>query len=530
MGWLRTRQGLGLATLLLSASAFLSRLMGLVRDKIISWQFGAGSEADMYFAAFVVPDMINYLLAGSFMSITIMPLLAKGFATDEEDAWRFFSAIFLWMTGAAVFFTLLCEIWAPQLARLTAPGFDQEQLVRLALFMRIILPAQIFFLSGAAFNALLLLRRQFTVPALMPLIYNGSIILFGLLLPWLVNVDGMTGYCVGVTVGAFLGAFSLPLGACLGESLKYKPTLWHPWLKKFFLLALPLMLGQTVVMLDEQFLRVFGSLIGEGAVSLLNYARRIAQVPVALMGQAVAAASYPFLVSLLAKNDHDAFADTLRKALANGLGLIFPLAAWMIAASQPILEFIFQGGNFEATETAQCAPLAAIMLCAAPVWLAYLVLSRAYYAWQDTLTPAITGTVITLVCIPAYLYLGLPLGMAGIALISGAGLLAYLAWLLGIWLHRHGSDALYGLGSLTLALLLASLVPTLCAWSCVHFLDTCDLTFILKVSLKLCVSGLVFAVLYLLVARLVFARRLWPIYKNFIKRRSIAKNHNLLKN
>lgn len=107
-----------------------------------------------------------------------------------------------------------------------APGFTPEQWTRLAFFMRIILPAQIFFLCGACVTALLFMRRQFRVPALAPLIYNGAIIAVGLLLPWLAttqaaqaalpagllaHMDGMTGYCVGVTLGAALGTFVLPL-------------------------------------------------------------------------------------------------------------------------------------------------------------------------------------------------------------------------------------------------------------------------------------------------------------------------------
>ncbi len=105
MGFLGKRQQMGLAALILAASAMLSRLMGLIRDKVISWQFGAGNEADMYFAAFVVPDIINYLLAGGFMSITIIPILAACFRKNEEDAWQFFSCIFLWMAIASIVLT-----------------------------------------------------------------------------------------------------------------------------------------------------------------------------------------------------------------------------------------------------------------------------------------------------------------------------------------------------------------------------------------------------------------------------------------
>ena len=89
MSILSKSQSMGVAAVILAVSTLLSRFMGLVRDKIISWQFGAGGESDMYFAAFVVPDIINYLLAGGFMSITLIPLLSKRFSEDEADGWRF---------------------------------------------------------------------------------------------------------------------------------------------------------------------------------------------------------------------------------------------------------------------------------------------------------------------------------------------------------------------------------------------------------------------------------------------------------
>lgn len=467
MGILSRRQRLGTAAILLACSAFLSRLMGLIRDKIISWQFGAGSEADMYFAAFVVPDIINYLLAGGFMSITIIPLLANAFRQNEEDAWRFFSCVFFWITLAACLFTAVCELFAPHLAKLIAPGFDTAQCHRLAFFMRIILPGQIFFLSGACFTALLLLRRQFTVPALTPLIYNGAIIICGLAMPLFFKNDadfGMTGYCAGVTIGAALGAFFLPLCVAAKGKLRISPVLSHPYMIKFIIIALPLMLGQTVVMLDEQFLRVFGSFLGEGWVSLLNYGRRIAQVPVAFMGQALAAASYPFLVSLLAQHEENRFNETMRSALIAGISLIIPCSFLMIAASTPILGAIFQGGRFGLPETLACAPLTRIMLLPAPFWILYMVLARGFYAYEDTLTPAITGTIITVICIPCYYFLAVPLGAWAIAIVSGAGVTAYSLWLLEIWIKRHGSAAFNGVGRLASQYALLSFPPAILAW------------------------------------------------------------------
>ena len=447
MGLLTRTQHMGLAALIMSASILLSRFMGLLRDKVISWQFGASGEADLYFAAFVVPDFINYLLAGGYISITLMPLLAKRFEEDEEDAWRFFSAVFTWAVLAVAALTLVAFAAAEPLARVTAPGFTEAQTARLAHFLRIILPAQIFFVGGACFSALLFLRRQFAIPALTPLIYNGCIILGGLLLPLTGLTSGMGGFCWGVTLGAALGAFALPAWAAGRQSLPLSLRWRHRLMGRFLCIALPLMLGQSVVMLNEQFLRVFGSLVGDGAVSLLSYARRISQVPVGMVGQAVAVASYPFLASLAARGEGEAFSNTLRAALGNGTVFVLPLGAWMIAASGPIMGFIFQGGQFGPTETLASTPLLQIMLLAAPLWGMQMVLGRGFYAHGDTLTPALVGTAVTVVSIPAF-YACLPFGAEGIAWTGLAGVLLYVAVLMLLWRKRHGTAAFAGLTGL----------------------------------------------------------------------------------
>lgn len=485
MGLLSSRQRMGAAALMLAASAVLSRLMGLIRDKVISWQFGAGSEADMYFAAFVVPDIINYLLAGGFMSITVIPLLSRRFAEDEDDAWGFFSCVFCWTTLLASLFAITSMLGAEHLTRLSAPGFSPHQHERLAFFMRIIMPAQVFFLSGACLMALLYLRRQFSVPALAPLIYNGCIIAGGLLWPFAApllapmlsaafnlapdRMEGMTGYCAGVTIGAALGAFILPLKAAAAGGLRLRLQWRHPLMGKFLITALPLMLGQTVIMLDEQFLRVFGSLVGDGAVSLLNYARRIAQVPVGLMGQAAAAASYPFLVALLTRGDTEGFTQTLRTALRTALALIIPCALFMIAAAQPIVSVIFEGGRFGPAETAAAVPLTQVMLAAAPFWILYMVLVRGFYARSDTITPAVTGTIMTLCALPIYLYWAVPKGAWAVAVVSGVAVSLYALWLAALEARRHGTQAFTGLLTLCTRALACSMPGTAAAWACAAF-------------------------------------------------------------
>ncbi len=503
MPLLTSRQKMGAAALIMAFSVLLSRFMGLLRDKVISWQFGAGGETDIYFSAFVVPDFLNYLLAGGYISITLIPLLAACFERDEEDGWRFFGTVFCWAALAVTVLTLLAWIAAPWLSGLVAPGFDSWQRERLTIFLRIVLPAQVFFLPGACLSAVLYIRRQFAVPALTPLVYNGFILLGGVLLPRLGVASGMEGFCWGVLAGAAAGSFVLPWLAVRAGGLRLTPGLRHPLFIRFLLLALPFMIGQSVVVLDEQFVRVFGSMAGEGAVSLLNYARRIMMVPVGVVAQAAGVASFPFLASLAAKGDTREFDRTLNTALRNSLIVVIPVTAWLIVASGPILGFIFEGGSFSVADTAATTPLLQIMLLAVPFWSLQQVTGRAFYARQDTLTPAVVGTLASLLTVPVYLVLAPRGGAPGVALVTCLSLFLYASALLVIARRRWGGEAFAGLGGTSwrgLALVLPSVLPT---WALVRFLPVwgSGLPLLARQFLELAAGSCLFLAVYVLLAR-----------------------------
>ena len=444
-GFLTGSQGMALAALALGVSVFLSRILGLVRDKVIAVYFGATLEADIYFMAFVVPDFLNYLLAGGYFSITLVPILARIFAQDEEEGWRFFSAAVCWAALAITLLTFLAWLSTPWLAPLLAPDFPPEAQARLASFLRIIMPAQMFFLPGACFTAMLYYRRQFAVPALTPLVYNLCIILAGLISLHLFPERGIEGFCWGVLVGAFLGSLALPILVVRMGGLDFKPMLRHPAMKTVLILALPLMLGQSIVALDEQLVRIFGALTGEGGVSLLSYARRIMLVPVGVVAQAAGLATFPFLAALAAAKDKAAFDSTLNKAASNTLLVALPLSLWMLVASGPIMRLIFQQGSFTPEDATASGILLAIMLSGVAFWAVQQILGRAFYAHQDTLTPALFGTAATLLALPLYWWGAKYFGAPGVALAGTLGVGLYTLFLVRAWKRRHGSEALQGL-------------------------------------------------------------------------------------
>ncbi|MCK8603121.1 murein biosynthesis integral membrane protein MurJ [Desulfoferrobacter suflitae] len=513
---------MGWAAFIMGASILVSRFMGLIRDKTISYFFGASNQSDLYFAAFVIPDFINYLLAGAYFSITLIPLLADYFDHNEQDGWHFFSTVFTWIGLIISVLTGVAMILAPQLAHIAAPGLQEEDLTRLAWFLRIILPAQICFLLGSCLSAVLYLRKQFTVPALTPLIYNLSIIAGGVLLHgW-----GIVGFCWGVLAGALLGNLLLPyLAVRWGGGLRLRFSLYHPGLKRFIVLALPLMLGQSIVVLDEQLVRVFGSLAGVGAISWLSYARRIMLVPVGVVAQAAGVASFPFLADLFSKKNFTQFHKTLNEALKSVLTLLIPVSLWMMVVARPTITLIFQQGHFGWQDTEQTALLLQILLAAVFCWGFQQVLGRGFYACQDTLTPAILGTIVMLISLPVYYVLTQHYQAVGVALASAISVALYTAALFLWWLYRFGGESFAGLGEIVVKVAIVSVV----ACGPATFLATLRIPHwhnhpYLEALYTIAASGLMFSIIFLALAGYFlpalirpFLRKLGPLGTRFIR-------------
>src|ERR1700679_905688 len=136
------------------ASVLLSRVLGLFREWTVAHQIGSNSITDAYYAAFTLPDFLNYLIAGGSLSVTFIPVFAMYVAEKNEDeGWRAFSTVMSVMGVVLVALVSLAEIFAPQLVKLIAPGFDPAERQRVIFLTRIMLPAQICFYEGSILSA-----------------------------------------------------------------------------------------------------------------------------------------------------------------------------------------------------------------------------------------------------------------------------------------------------------------------------------------------------------------------------------------
>ncbi len=416
-------------------SAFLSRIIGLVRIKYIAWLFGSGTQADAFNAAFVLPDMISYFLVGGAASITFVTILTRYRETGrEDDGQRSLSVILTTMylvLGAAI---LLGEIFAPWYVHWWFDGFDAGKAALCVRLTRILLPAQLCFFAGGVFGAVLLVRKQFSVQAVTPLIYNLGTIAGGLLL---VHRLGVSSLAIGTLAGAFLGPFLLNAIFARRAGTRYRFLLdWRdPGLREWARLSLPLMVGVSLVSADGWIIAHFASKTG-GEVSLMTYAKQLFTAPMAMLAQAAGAASMPFFASLWSKQRRYEFATGVADSVSRVAALGLLAASAMVALAAPLVELLFSGGRFSVADARQCAGYFAVFSISLFLWSAQAIYARAFYAAGNTFLPMAAGTLITLVSLPIYYSLYHGLGAMGLAVASDLGI-AMQTVALAVLLHQR---------------------------------------------------------------------------------------------
>ena len=435
------------ATLLLMASTILSGVLGLIRTKYISHIFGAGPVTDAYNAAFQLPDMLAYFLVGGVASISLVTILnryreaAPDGIPDDSGADRALSIVLNAMLVVLTLGILLAELFAPLYTRLAFRGFTPDQAALCTSLTRILLPAQLFFFIGGVLGSRLLVRKIFLYQAITPLIYNAGIILGAVLLH---QRFGIYSVAYGVLAGVILGPAALTAYGALRTGLRYYPilNLRHPAFTEWLRLTLPLMVGVSLVTADKWILSYFAS-ADPGGISRLTVAKTLFNAPMGVVGQAAGAASLPFFSALFAQHRLADFAAAINRSVSRILAAALLLAAWMIALATPIVD-LFRGGSFTPQDAASTATYFILFSLSIALWASQGIYARAFYAAQDTVTPATAGWTVTLISIPLYYLLFHRYGIPGLAIASDLGI-AIQTLTLATLLHRKKLTSLTGL-------------------------------------------------------------------------------------
>jgi len=466
----RKQHTAGSAAILLMCSSLASGVLALIRIKYVNLLFGAGMEQDAYRAAFKLPDLINYFLIGGAASISVITILNRyREAGDNEGGDRALSVILTTMLVVLAGGVLLGEIFAPQYVWLAFSGYrkDPAGAALCVSLTRLLLPAQLFFFIGSVMSSRLQVRKIFLYQAFTPVIYNTGIILGAFFLHRSVGIYSLAW---GVLGGVILGSALLNSLGAFRTGLHYRPIVnfREPAFLEWFHLSLPLMIGVSLVMFDSYFLTYFGSL-REGGITLIGNAKDLFNAPFNVIGPAAGAASLPFFASLFQQRRAQDFSRSVARSVSRLFAVGMIVSAWMIALG-PWLMDLFRGGRFKHADAAATTQLFVILAVTLAIWAVQGIYARAFYAASDTKTPAITGTLITVLSVPIYWALFKTHGLLGLAIASDIGILVQTG-ALAILLHRK---RLVSLSHLEFAELGRAFAAAVLAWvataGAAHFL------------------------------------------------------------
>jgi putative peptidoglycan lipid II flippase len=237
----------------------------------------------------------------------------------------------------------------------------------------------------------------------------------------------MTGFAVGVLGGAIAGNFLLQIYGAYRAGAKFSPNfnVSHPGFWLFLKLSVPIMLAVSLSFTDDWIIRWFGSYLQPASITWLSYGKTLMRVPLGIVGQGVGVASFPILAQLYSEKKFDELNRILNSIFKGIVFLLVPISALTIAQSLPLVHLVFSHTRLRAPDMQATAVTLAFFSIGMFAWGAQYNLARGFYATRDTITPAVVGTVMTLLNLPLYWWLVRRSQHLGLALASSLGIIAY---------------------------------------------------------------------------------------------------------
>ena len=420
-----------------------SRVLGFLRDMILAALLGAGPVADAFFVATRLPNLFRRLFGEGAFNAAFVPAFAGLLASEGPAAAQVFAeeaaaAMAAWLFGLTVVF----EMAMPAVMRVFAAGFDGDpaKFALVVTLARITFPYMPLICLTALLSGVLNGMDRFAAAAAAPMIYNLTSILFMLGLAGLVPTVGHAA-AWGLSVS---GVFQLALVAWAVRRAGMHLRLGRPRLTPQLRLLLrrmgPGLLGAGVVQLNLAVDTLIASLLPGGTVAVLNYADRLNQLPLAIIGTAVGTALLPTLSRQARSGQSEAAVATLNRALHYALAVTLPATLALIAMPRPIVAVLFGRGAMTPHDVTLTAQALAAFATGLPAFVAVKLLVAGFFARGDTTTPMRIGLAAVLLNLALNLLFMVPLQHVGPPLASSVA-----AWLnvaaLAVVLRRRGQLA-----------------------------------------------------------------------------------------
>ncbi|GJL63139.1 MAG: putative lipid II flippase MurJ [Nitrospirales bacterium] len=471
---------------LIGAATLSSRILGFIRDVVIAQLFGASAAADAFYVAYRIPNLLRELFAEGSMSSAFIPVFTEYHTLrSKEEAWELASAAFTTLLTLVTLVTVLGIFAAPGIVWFLAPGFHGEatQLATTTLLTQVMFPYLLFVSLAALAMGILNALRAFAVPALAPVFFNIVVITFALFVTPFFE-QPIIGVGIGIVIGG-LAQFVMQLPAMYrrGFLLTWNFRPGHPGVKHMGRLILPTLLGLSVTQVNLTVSTILASYF-EGGPTYLFYGMRLIQFPLGIFGVALATAILPTLSTQAASGALDDLRDTVNYGLRSILFIILPAMLGLMLVGEPIIQIFFEHGAFTAVDTSRTA--SALFAFSIGLWAfaGYRILATAFYALQDTKTPAIAAVAgmcanvtLALILMQSLDYVGLALATACASMLNAGILLTILNRRLG---GLHWTRLAKSVGRTVIALLPLTFI---CLW--VAELDIWRQTdiFLLKISM-----------------------------------------------
>lgn len=401
------------AAFVIAAAGVLSRVLGLLRDRILASHFGAGDALDIYYAAFRVPDLIYNLLILGALSAAFIPVFTSLIAKDEQDeAWELVN---IFLTTALLFLIILAgilAIFAPQLMKLITPGFSADKMRGVIALTRIMFLSPIFLGVSGIFGGILNSFKRFLLYSLAPIMYNLGII-FGAI--FLVKPFGIAGLAWGVVIGAFLHlAIQYPNVKLVG--LKYFPHLnfKNRNLRRVLTLMLPRTMGLAVTQINLLIVTVIASTLAAGSLAIFNFANNLQSFPIGIFAIPFALAVFPILSHHAARDERDIFVRNFSKTFRQILFFIIPASILILVLRAQIVRIVLGSGKFDWEDTILTFQALGIFAVSLFAQSTIPLLARSFYALHNTRVPFLTGIVGEALNLGAALILSRHYGVLGL--------------------------------------------------------------------------------------------------------------------
>lgn len=398
MEWSKSAESLTKGVGSFSIATLASRVLGLIREVVFAYLFGAGKATDAFFVAFRIPNLLRDLFAEGGLSAAFVPIFTGYLSRkDKSEAFRLayiLTNLLLIVVGGVVIIGIFA---APYIVNIIAYGFGgvPGKMALTVTMTRFLFPFLLFISLAALAMGILNSLKHFFTPAIAPAGFNLSIIVAGFVIAPLmpkIGLDPIIGWALGAVIGGLL-QLGIQIPLLLKEGLRYRPilNLKHPGLRDISSLYFPATLGLMAFKVNVAVNTLLASLLEERTVSYLSYSHRIMNFPLGIFGIAVATVALPSLSGAAVSNNIAELKNTLTRGLRLSLFLIIPSSIFLIFLSKPVVAFVYQRGEFTGFHTAGTSQALTLYSIGLFALACVRLLAYSFYSLKDARTPMIIG-------------------------------------------------------------------------------------------------------------------------------------------